>query len=163
MAYADPPYIGLAHYYDHPESARWNDPAAHLALMAEMDGNYDGWALSASAPSLRELLPGAPARTRVAVWVKPFCAYRRNVRIAYSWEPVLFVPGRDRSADGAPVGRDHHAAPMAMRTGLVGAKPPSFCSWVLNLLGYVTGDELTDVFPGTGVMGRVADQGRLAL
>ena len=131
--------------------------------MAALEVDADGWALSCSVPSLREILPGAPERARVAAWVKPFAAFKRNVRIAYTWEPVIFAPGRDRSAAGAPVGRDHLAAPITLRRGLVGAKPVAFCNWVLDLLGYVDGDELVDMFPGTGIMSRVVDQGRLAL
>ena len=156
LAYADPPYVGCSKFYDHPDAARWDDPAAHVALMAELEAGYDGWALSCSTPSLRDLLPGAPTRARVAAWVKPFAAYKRNVRIAYTWEPVIFAPGRDRSADGAPVGRDHLAEPITLERGLVGAKPALFCRWVLDLLGYLDGDNLADVFP-------VRDQGRLAL
>jgi hypothetical protein len=163
LAYADPPYLGQADRYDHPDAARWDDPAAHVALMAELDATYDGWAMSCSAPSLRELVHLSPPRSRVGSWSKPWCAYKRNVRIAYSWEPVIFAPGRDRSADGAPVGRDHLAASMEMRRGLVGAKPIVFCRWILTLLGYVEGDEVTDVFPGTGIMGRVLAQGQLVL
>ena len=163
VAYADPPYVGRSSYYDHPDAARWDDPAEHVALMADLELEYDGWALSCSVPSLRDLLPGAPPRARVAAWVKPFAAYKRNVRIAYTWEPVIFAPGRDRSADGAPVGRDHLAAPITLRRGLTGAKPAAFCRWVLDLLGYVDGDELTDLFPGTGIMERVAAQGRFTL
>lgn len=161
LAYADPPYIGLSHYYNHPDAARWDDPGEHHELMAMMAAHFDGWALSCSSPTLGVLLAGAPAGVRVAAWVKPFCAYKRNVRIAYSWEPVLFVPGRDRSSEGAPIGRDHLAAPMAMRRGLIGAKPPRFNRWVLDLLGYVDGDDVTDLFPGTGGMGQELAQGRL--
>ena len=99
----------------------------------------------------------------MAAWTKPFAAFKRNVRNAYTWEPVIFVAGRDRSADGAPIGRDHLSAKITLEKGLVGAKPPAFCRWVLDLLGYIEGDELVDLFPGTGVMGRVVAQGRLAL
>ena len=74
------------------------------------------------------------------------------MRIAYTWEPVIFAPGRDRSADGAPVGRDHLAEAITLQRGRVGAKPAAFCRWVLDLLGYIDGDELADVFPGTGIM-----------
>lgn len=161
LAYADPPYVGCSKYYDHPDAARWDDPAAHIALMADLDRNYDGWALSCSTPSLRDLLPLAPQRARVAAWFKPFCAFKANVRIAYSWEPVIFAPGRDRSADGAPVGRDHLSEPITLQRGLVGAKSPVFCRWVLDLLGYVDGDDMADLFPGTGVMAEVLAQGRL--
>jgi len=160
LVYADPPYVGCADRYDHRDARRWNDPKAHIALTAFLDREFDGWALSCSAPSLRDLLPASPGRARVAAWVKPFAAYKANVRIAYTWEPVIFAPGRDRSADGAPVGRDHLSDPITLERGLVGAKSVAFCRWVLDLLGYVEGDELVDLFPGTGVMGRVLAQGR---
>ena len=90
FAYADPPYVGCSSYYDHPDSARWDDPAEHVALMHAMEAEYDGWALSLSTPSLAALLPGAPEGTRIGSWVKPFAAFKRNVRVAYTWEPVLF-------------------------------------------------------------------------
>lgn len=163
LAYADPPYVGCAKFYDHPESHVWNRAEAHGHLMTALDEEYDGWALSCSSTSLRDLLLLAPEGVRVAAWVKPFAAFKRNVRIAYAWEPVIFKPGRDSSKDGAPVGRDFHAAAITLKKGLVGAKPESFCRWVLDLLGYVDGDELVDVFPGTGIMGRVLAQTKLDL
>lgn len=163
LAYADPPYLGCAHLYpEHPDSARWDDPAAHGALMRDLDAQYDGWAFSLSSTSLTTLLPLAPAGVRVAAWVKPFAAFKRNVRCAYTWEPVIFRPGRDRSAEGAPVCRDHLAVPITLRRGLTGAKPEAFCRWVLALLGWVPGDDVRDVFPGTGVLGQVLAQGALA-
>jgi hypothetical protein len=130
-----------------------------MQLVNDLTLRYDGWAISASAPSLF-LIPW-PTGARIAAWVKPFAAYKANVRIAYTWEPVIFRPGRDRSADGAPVGRDHLVEPITLQRGLTGAKPERFCRWVLDLLGYVEGDNLTDLFPGTGIMGRVLAQGRL--
>jgi hypothetical protein len=151
--------VGWSRYYDHSDAARWDDPLEHVALMAAMDVDYDGWALSASAPSLAVLLPGAPAGTRVAAWVKPFAAYKRNVRVAYTWEPVLFRPPVDRRPDD-PVGRDHLAAGITLERGLTGAKPEAFARWVLMLLAYQPGDELVDLFPGTGVMDAV-QRGRL--
>ena len=45
------------------------------------------------------------------------------------------------------------AEPITLRKGLTGAKPPRFCDWVLDLLGYVPSDTVIDLFPGTGVMG----------
>ncbi len=165
LAFADPPYLGCCGLYGHRHEAPygcWDDPATHDWLFAEL-ALFDGWVYCMSSSSLRTLLPAAPEGARVASWVKPFAAYKANVRIAYTWEPVLFKPARDRSADGAPVGRDHLAQPITMRRGLTGAKPERFCRWVLDLLGYLDGDELTDVFPGSGVMGRVLAQGRLAV
>ncbi|GAC1358721.1 MAG: hypothetical protein NVSMB4_18000 [Acidimicrobiales bacterium] len=163
LAYADPVYLGCARLYpEHPESHVWDDPESHRQLLADLDRDYEGWAYSLSSTTLQTILPLAPAGVRVAAWVKPFAAFKKNVRIAYTWEPVLFRPGRDRSADGASVGRDHLAESITLKRGLTGAKPERFCSWVLDLMGYVEGDEVVDVFPGTGVMGQVLAQGRLA-
>jgi hypothetical protein len=157
LAYADPPYLGMGKLYAdrHPQSHVWDDPEEHRRLIERLCADYDGWALSLSATTLQTLLPMCPPTVRVASWVKPFAAFKRNVRIAYTWEPVLFVPGRDSSAAGAPVGRDHLAESITMRKGFPGAKPERFCSWVLDLLGWTPDDALEDLFPGTGVMDRV--------
>jgi hypothetical protein len=164
FAFADPPYLGFCSYYEHFHAGGgcWDDLETHRLLFEQLAG-YDGWAYCMTSQSLAAILPLVPVEYRVAAWVKPFAAYKRNVRIAYTWEPVLFSPGRDRSADGAPVGRDHLAEPITLQRGLKGAKPRRFCSWILDLLGYMDGDEVDDLFPGTGVMGRVQAQGRLAL
>lgn len=151
FACADPPYVGCSHYYDHPDSAAWDDPAAHIALMGELEHFYDGWALSASVPSLAAILPGAPEGTRVAAWVKPFAAYKRNVRVAYTWEPVLFHRIAPRRPD-EPVGRDHLAEPITLRRGFTGAKPERFAAWLRILLGMLPDDALTDLFPGSGAI-----------
>lgn len=163
LAYADPPYLGCAHLYpEHPDAGRWDDPAAHAELIAELESGYDGWALSMSAKSLPALAPFTPAGARIAAWVKPFAAYKRNVRIAYTWEPLMVKPARMSSTTGALVTRDHLSAPIATRRGLTGAKPEVFCRWVLALLGYLEGDDVTDMFPGTGIMGAITRQTALA-
>jgi hypothetical protein len=158
LAYADPPYFGQGHQYaDTPEAAlrSYDGLEAWEALIVRLNSEFDGWALSMTSGNLHDILPLAPKTARVAAWVKPFAAFKRNVRIAYTWEPVLFVPGRDSSKDGAAVGRDHLAEPITMQKGFTGAKPERFCSWVLDIIGWMPGDELCDIFPGTGVMDRV--------
>jgi hypothetical protein len=87
MAYADPPYPGQAfkHYGNHPDYAGEVD---HAALLEQLEDDYpDGWALSTSSPALRDVLPLCPADVRVMAWVKPFAAFKKNVRVAYAWEP----------------------------------------------------------------------------
>src|SRR5215472_9547942 len=167
FAYADPPYLGCCKLYGHRHEEPWgcwDDPETHRALLDHLHNTYDGWAYSLSEPSLDVLLPLAPPRSegrRTGAWTKSFSAFKRNVRIAYTWEPVFFKPGRDSSKDGAPVGRDHLRCPIALQRGLTGAKPEVFCEWVKVLVGWVPGDDLTDVFPGTGVMSDVLAQGAL--
>ncbi len=156
FAYADPPYFGYGKPYSDTEAAasrEYDEIEAWERLAVTLSG-YDGWAMSMTSGNLHDLLPLFP-EARISAWVKPFAAFKRNVRIAYTWEPVLFHPGRDSSKLGAQVGRDHLSEPITMRKGLTGAKPERFCSWVLDLMGWVPGDELDDLFPGTEIMSRV--------
>ena len=88
--------------------------------------------------------------------MKPFAAFKVNVNPAYAWEPVIWRGGRKRGRDHDTT-RDWIAKEITLKRGLVGAKPPAFCRWVLDLLGYEDGDAVDDLFPGTGVMGNVID------
>jgi hypothetical protein len=147
FAYADPPYIGQAkkHYEDEPDYAGEVD---HRELIERLDRDYDGWALSASSPSLREVLPLCPEGVRVEAWIKPFAAYKRNIRVAYAWEPVIVreLPRRE----GAHVTRDFVCEPITMKKGLTGAKPERVCFWLFNVAGLLPGDVFDDLYPGTG-------------
>lgn len=143
-AYADPPYLGQAkRHYGSPE-------VDHYQLLLQL-ATYDAWALSCSSPSLRTLLPLCPPEVRVMAWVKPFCIYKPNVNPAYAWEPVIVKPGRQRSRE-QPTVRDWVAANVTLQKGLSGAKPPAFCYWLFEVLNLEPGDELHDLFPGTGIV-----------
>lgn len=166
FAFADPPYLGCGKLYaaHHPDALIWDDQETHRHLIGRLVADYpDGWAMCLSSTTLQTLLPMCPPDVRVAAWVKPFAAFKRNVRNAYTWEPVILRGGRVSSKDGAPVTRDHLAEPITMQRGLTGAKPERFCRWVLDMLGWVDGDVMDDLFPGTGVMGRIASEQTLAL
>lgn len=152
FAYADPPYIGQAHRY--PEKAEVD----HGALLMRLTEEYeDGWVLSCSSPSLSDLLPLCPKGIRVMAWVKPFAVFKPHVNPAYCWEPVLVWGGRRRTRE-QPTVRDWIAQSITLRKGLVGAKPPEFCRWILEILNYQDGDTLDDLYPGTGIMGRTTAQ-----
>lgn len=159
FAYADPPYFGCCRLYQHEhgdDGRCWDDDTTHAEMISRLCFEYpDGWAMSASTPSLRTILPLCPADVRVTAWVKPFAAYKRNVRNAYTWEPVIVWRGRVSSKDGAGVTRDHIAEPITMRKGFTGAKPERVCRWILDQLGWKPGDKVDDLYPGTGVFGRV--------
>src|SRR5262249_26496230 len=147
LAYADPPYLGNARRYrEHPDAARWDDPAEHAKLMTAMEGSFHGWALSAGMNSLQALLPLAPSGVRIAAWCKPFSAAFPTVRVAYAWEPVIYRPARPLTRDGAPSVKDFLVENMALRRGTIGAKPEAFCRWLLALLGWLPGDEVVDLF-----------------
>jgi hypothetical protein len=159
FAYADPPYLGSGkrHYAKHhPDARDCDDPAWHEALIARLVAEYpDGWALSAASPSLRVLLPMCPADVRVLSWVKPFAVFKPNVGVAYAWEPVIVRGGRRRERS-QPTIRDWFSHEVTMKKGLIGAKPPAFVHWLMDVLNVRRGDEIHDLFPGTGVVGRCA-------
>jgi hypothetical protein len=169
FAYADPPYLGCCgkfygHY--HPDGRCWDDLLTHQLLIERLTDEFpDGWALSCASPTLRDLLPLTPADTRIGAWVKPMCAFKKGVRPAYAWEPVLYRGGRNQNPPAPPKGgaqitpKDYVSAPITLRRGLTGAKPERFCRWVLDLLGYADGDILADLYPGTGIMSAVLAQG----
>jgi hypothetical protein len=152
FAYADPPYLGMASLYRdrHEEAMSWNDPATHRQLIERLNDEFsDGWALSLHLPSLPLIWSFCPS-ARLCSWVKPFASFKKNVWLAYTWEPVLLRGGRKR--DGLPTCRDHLSENIAMKKGLPGAKPLRFNQWVLGLLNWQPDDELVDLFPGTGGM-----------
>lgn len=146
LAYADPPYPGRAHLYaGHPDFAGEVD---HEALIADLQG-YDGWALSTSAASLRDLLPLCPPDVRVLAWVK------HSVNV--SWEPVIVRSARPVGTSGP---RDWiHVEPEAFQwrpkpeSYVIGQKPAPFCEWLFLWLGSRTDDTLDDLFPGSGAVG----------
>lgn len=165
VAYADPPYLGCCGRYQHNhlDGVCYDIVASHAALIEQLENSFpDGWAMSCSTPSLRTLLPLCPPTVRVAAWCKSFCAFKRGVRPAYAWEPVIYRGGRNKNAAVPLKGgkqitpKDFHIAPITLKKGLTGAKPESFCRWVLDLLNVQPGDEVVDLYPGTGVMGRTA-------
>jgi len=151
FAYADPPYPGLAakYYRNEPTYAGEVD---HPALIASLTAaGYAGWALSTSSKALRQLLPLCPEGARVCAWVKPIGVPAATYGLHSTWEPVIVVGGRQLQ----PGKRDWLSAQPARGGGeLPGRKPIAFCAWIFDALGMVPGDELVDLFPGSGIVGR---------
>jgi hypothetical protein len=163
FAYADPPYIGQAkRHYQCAE-------VDHVELIAKLVTEFpDGWALSLSSPTLLRILTLCPPDVRIAAWCKSFCAFKRGVRPAYAWEPVIYWRGRNpmnghralipEKNGKQTTPKDFIVEPITLQKGLVGAKPKRVCRWILDLLNVQPGDEVVDLFPGTGIMGHVASE-----
>ena len=154
VAYADPPYLGVAakHYAAHHEDAgHYDQPEAHADLIDRLEAEFDTWALSLSSSTLQTILPMCPPGVRVMAWVKPFASFKPNVNPAYAWEPVIVngLPTRDR---GEATVRDWVSANITLQRGLPGAKPINFCFWLFDVLGLTDEDEFVDLFPGTGAV-----------
>ena len=151
FAYADPPYPGLAAKYYKGE-ATYGGEVDHRELVQSLEASgYTGWALSTSQAALRDVLPLCPAEARVCAWVKPIGASTRTFGLHNVWEPLIVVRGR-QVRPGKP---DWLRAQPARGGGdLPGRKPIAFCAWLFDCLGMLPGDQLVDLFPGTGVVSR---------
>lgn len=147
VAYADPPYIGQAKRHYNSEEVD------HAELIQLLCIAFDAWALSCSSPSLKQILTMCPDGVRVGAWVKPFCAYKKNVNPAYAWEPVVFFGGRNKGT-GVDIltSRDWVSESITLKKGLCGAKPKNVCFWLFEMLGLRSDDEFVDLFPGTGIV-----------
>lgn len=167
IAFADPPYPGCAHLYrDHADYAGEVD---HADLIARLEADYDGWVLhTAATPKaialiapLVERIPGV----RWMSWNKPFAAFKRNVSVAYAWEPVIVKAARKPVVSKRLVMRDWIAEPITLKRGLTGAKPEAVCHWAFEMVGARPDDDLIDLYPGTGAVTRAwaTWQGKFAL
>jgi hypothetical protein len=149
LGYADPPYPGCAHFY--PEQREVD----HAALIRYLQTNFDGWVLHTNAtPSTIALLAPlvAPTGARWCSWVKGFAAFKRNVSVAYAWEPVIIKAARKPVVSKRLVMRDWIQCSITLKKGMTGVKPEAVCRWAFELMGALPDDLLYDLFPGTGAV-----------
>lgn len=156
FAYADPPYPGQSHLYrDHPDFAGEVD---HQELVDRLVAEFpDGWALSTSSRALRDVWALCPPDTRLGLWLKEFVPMKPSLSIQHGWEAVIWSAGRPRQLEHGIVSDFVVANPVPWKTvdgGVIGMKPPKFCRWLFALLGAQPGDELVDLYPGSGAVGR---------
>lgn len=188
LGYADSPYFGCCgKFYDHYhgdgtypfDGLCWDDIDTHRVLIDHLTDEFpDGWALSCTTSSLLKLGPYFPDDVRIGAWVKSFAAFKKGVRPAYAWEPVVYRGGHNPPWEAHPpplkggkqttpkdffvtelddlASWEVFVCPITMKKGLTGAKPELVCDWILDLLGVREGDEFVDIFTGTGVMGERA-------
>ena len=162
LAYADPPYPGQSakHYADHPDYAGEVNHA-ELAVMLRM---YDGFILHTASTTLHKVLD-CFHRTddlRIMAWVKPFAAFKRNIPIAYAWEPVIVRPARKQvvKKDMGFTYRDWLAESITLKRGLTGAKPERVVHWLLEAVGAEPTDVIEDLYPGSGAVSRAIETWR---
>lgn len=161
IGYADPPYPGCAHMYkDHPDYAGEVD---HAHLVERLQSEFDGWVLHTHVGGLRmmeraHILP--EDGIRICQWVKPFAAFKRNVPVAFTYEPVIIKACRKPTVSHRVVMRDYIECPITMRRGLTGAKPAKVCFWAFEVVGAIPSDEMSDMYPGSGAVTRAWDAWR---
>jgi hypothetical protein len=156
IALADPPYPGQSkkHYGDHPDYAGEVD---HAELVQRLEDEFDGWVLHTSSPALKDVLPLCPPDARVMAWVKPFAAFKRNVPVAYAWEPVIVKACRKPVVSKRLVLRDFVSESITLQRGLSGAKPEAVCRWAFEVMGAEPTDDFHDLYPGSGAVQRAWD------
>jgi hypothetical protein len=155
LAYADPPYPGCAHLY--PEKTEVD----HVALVAKLC-TYDGWALSTNENALQYVLGLCPPGVRVLAWCKTNAPPFFDDPIP-GWEPVVLKPARIRRTGVRSYLSSEAPTGHRRRGDIPGHKPIAFCEWVIRCLGAERDDTLTDLFPGTGVMGETWERWRSQL
>ena len=84
--------------------------------------------------------------------MKGFAAFKKNVSVAYAWEPVIIKSARKPVVSGRIVMRDWIQESITLKRGLTGAKPEKVCHWAFELLGSRPEDDLADLYPGTGAV-----------
>ena len=172
LCIADPPYLGRAvRWYgeggcgngngqgqadNHPQAHEWDKPQTHRNLVAELNKDYDGWAIAMSVHSLSTYMSCVETDSRngirVAVWHKP-SAFPSGSRIANNWEPVLIKVPNDRKGRKEPLEAVSDVLTcVPLRSNFVGAKPVEWTQWVLAMMGYTDGDQVTDYFLGSGAV-----------
>jgi hypothetical protein len=155
IGYADPPYIGCsaAHYRDHPDYAGEVD---HAQLVERLQSEFDGWVLHAGAHNASEAILAplmAKVEARKCIWVKDFAAFKKNVPVAYAWEPVYIMASRKPVVSKRIVPlRDWIICPITMKKGLSGVKPEKVCHWAFEIAAARPDDDLIDLYPGTGAV-----------
>ena len=181
MAIADPPYLGRAHRYygvggyakghgegradEHPDAAEWDKPERHVALVRQLQADFDAWAIAMTVHSIGVYASAVNLDSRsgyrFAAWVQPR-SVPSGSRITTSWEPVLLhVPQERRRHKTGPNVPDHLNSPPAS-SGFMGAKPKAWTRWVLDLMGFnPEHDTVTDLFPGSGAVTSEINQGVL--
>ena len=151
IAYADPPYVGCAYLYSE------NKEVDHARLIERLEDEFDGWVLHAAAtPQSMAVLAPLVAKTdaRWMSWVKGFAAFKKNVSVAYAWEPVIVKAARKPVVSKRLVMRDWIQESITLRRGMTGAKPEAVCHWAFEMVGAHPSDQLDDLFPGTGAVSK---------
>lgn len=149
---------------EHPDAYLWDDPETHRQLVRDLCADYDGWAIAMWRDSLATYLSVAPADARVGVAEK-LRPVPGGSRIITSWEPVLFyVPEARRGRGTGPSVRDVLRLASTPADFHVGAKPPAWTRWVLDVLGHDPElDTVADLFPGSGAVTAAVEAARTSL
>jgi hypothetical protein len=168
LAYADPPYPGQAKakYADHPD---YDGEVDHAELIARLEDEYDGWALSTSEQALQEVLALCPTKdagikgrryrsgtgVRIIIWCKQAGQPFPNEGI-HGFEPVIVRGARPPATnlrDWIVCEPEYFQWRPKPADYVTGQKPAPVAEWIFRWLGAEHDDDLDDIFPGSGNVG----------
>ena len=147
---------GVGQADNHPDAYLWDLPETHIQLTKDLERKYDGWAIAMSVHSLStylsEITTDSRNGIRVCVWHKPSAVTSGN-RITNNWEPVLVkVPANRKGMSSGGRKMSDVCIANPDKNNFIGSKPLIWTHWVLDLLGYREGDEVDDLFHGSGAV-----------
>jgi hypothetical protein len=171
LAIADPPYLGRAHRWygvggrakgrgkgradEHPEAYLWDKPETHIDLALTLLADFDGFAIACTSHSLSTYLSVIETESengiRILSWIKP-ASLPSGSRITQSWEPVIVKVPKERKGRGKGKQMIDYLICTAPRKGFAGSKPTQWTWWVMDAMGYKEGDEIVDLFNGSGAV-----------
>jgi hypothetical protein len=107
--------------------------------------------------SLPTILRLCPDDVVTLAWFKPIAPPLGDHR-RYNWEPVILRPLRRYGPGYVPTAVVASPPQFTFRekpeSHVIGEKPEAFAHWVYAAAGLTPGDELVDLFPGSGAMTR---------
>jgi len=141
-------------YKDHPD---YGGEVDHKALIERLVAEFpDGWALSTSSKTLGPLVRLCPDDTRILSWVTLNPRFPPGGGLISAWQPCLMKrlrPPKDICLDVLVT-----SYPVGLFNAFLGGKPEEYCFWLFRCLGALPDDELVDLFPGSGAVGRAWDK-----
>ena len=143
----------------HVDASEWDDPARHRRLLSDLLNGYDGFAIATTPDGIAAYGP-LPPGLRIMAWVKPNGVPGAH-RLRSCWEPVLLYPPADRRSNRGGVGMVPDVLTANKPGEFIGAKPHAWTWWVLDALSYREGDEVDDLFPGSGRVAAAMNAPRL--
>lgn len=134
------------------EEGLLDDELSGKGLVERLCSEFDAWAISLKATSLRSFLPLCPTQAKVGIWIKiPSHGVAPNTaKTSQTWEPVIFmtVAGRKRT----PPWFDHLVEPSLTDKSLRWTRPAGFSAWVFDGLGLKQRDTFVHLFQRNDTM-----------
>lgn len=133
----------------HERAGDWDNPETHRRLLLHLLESFDGFVIATSLDGIKAY-GDLPPEMKICIWQRPNANPGAH-RVRTTCEAVLLYPPAGRRSNRGGVGMvpDFLSAPVP-RGGFTGKKPSEWVDWVLALMTWQEGDEVQDLFAGSG-------------